>query len=153
MSETTEQTPAEGGEPATGWGLDGSMTTSIVAVAGVAVALSVGALALFGWRSALGVALGGLVATANLWLFALIIRGVLQGGRKGRLWSLAGFVKLLVLLGAAFYLLRAGLTGGLTIAVGYAALPVGIALGSWLGPRVGEDEPPPTGVRKPPPAA
>ena len=134
-------------EPPQRSGLDASMTTALIAVAGVAVVLSVGALAFFGWRAALGVAVGGLVATLNLWLFAIVVGGVLKGGSKGRWWSLAGFVKLLALMGAAFYLLRAGLTSGLTIAIGYAALPTGIALGSWLGPRVGEDEPPPRGVK------
>lgn len=112
--------------------LDASMVTSVIAVAAVAVVLSVGALFVSGWHSAMGVACGGLLATINLWLVGLVGRGVLAGGPRGRLWGLIGGVKVLALLGAVFLVLWAELTTGLTLAVGYVALPVGMALGTWL---------------------
>ena len=110
--------------------LDDAMMASLIAVSGVGVVLSLGALALFGWEAALGVAVGGLVATSNLWLLAHIARGVLQGGPRGRLWAVAGALKLVALLGGAWFLLRSGLVSGLTLAAGYASLPVGVTLAS-----------------------
>jgi hypothetical protein len=116
-------------------GLDGSMMTSLTAVAAVAVTLSLGALAIFGWSAALGVALGGLVATANLWVLAHIARGVLAEGGRRSLWAIAGAAKLLALLGGAWFLLRSGQVSGVALAAGYAALPAGITLASLTAPR------------------
>jgi hypothetical protein len=115
--------------------LDAAMMTSLTAVAAVAVALSLGALGAFGWSSAMGVATGGLLATLNLWLIGLVSRGVLSGGRHGRLWGIAGGLKFLALLGVAFGLLQAGLTTALTLAIGYAALPLGVTVGTVIGQR------------------
>jgi hypothetical protein len=91
-----------------------------------------------GWSAALGIAVGGLVATLNLWLFAYIARGVLRGGSSGRLWGVLGGVKFLALLGGAYVLLDRGVIAGLTMAIGYASLPVGVALGGFLAPRADE---------------
>lgn len=110
--------------------LDDNMMASLIAVAAVAVVLSLGALAIFGWEAALGVAAGGLVATSNLWVLAHIARGVLQGGPRQKLWAFAGALKLVALLVGAWLLMRTGLVSGLALAAGYASLPVGVTLGS-----------------------
>ncbi len=109
--------------------LDGAMMISLTAVAGVAVTLSLGALAAFGWSAAMGVATGGLMATVNLYLLALISRGVLSDDRHRRLWGVAGGLKFFALLALAFVLLQAGLVSGITLVAGFASLPVGVTLG------------------------
>lgn len=120
--------------------LDGAMVIALSAVGGVAVLLALGALFRFGWRAGLGVAVGGLVATVNLWLFALVVRGVLRGGVVGRLWGLLGGLKFVGLLGVAWVLLERGLINGFALAVGYAALPIGIAVGGYLAPRLDDEQ-------------
>lgn len=112
--------------------LDASLMTSLTAVAGVAVVLALGALGAFGWAVAMGVATGGLLATANLWVIGLVSTNVLAGGRHGRLWGLAGGLKFLVLIGLAFGLMQSGLATGITLAAGYAALPLGVTIGALL---------------------
>lgn len=109
--------------------LDAAMMSSLTAVAAVAVALSFTALAWLGWGAAMGVATGGLLATLNLYVIALVSRGVLSGGAHGKWWGIAGGAKFLALLGIAFLLLQSGLVSGLALAAGYAALPVGVTLG------------------------
>lgn len=143
MSEPSEPSaePATQATAASGRGgqpLDGAMTRALVAVGGVGVLLAVGALALFGAATGLGVAAGAAVALANLWVFALVVRGVLSGSR-GRLWGLLAALKFLALMLGVYLLLQSGASSALALVVGYGALPAGITLGSLLGP----DEPPP----------
>lgn len=103
------------------------------------------ALVLGGADACLGVALGGLVATLNLWIFAFIGRGVLAGGRRSRLWALVAVAKFLGLFGGAWVLMKAGYASPLTLALGYGAMPLGITIGTFL--RAGHDSvpPPPAG--------
>lgn len=121
------------------------MVTALVAVAAVAVVLAIGGVIGFGWRVGVGIAAGGLVATANLWAFAHIVRGVLGGGKRTRLWGLAGALKFLALACGAYLLLRSGFITGLTLAIGYAALPLGVTLGTLLSPQGDDDEGPSSG--------
>jgi hypothetical protein len=83
-----------------------------------------------------------LAATANLWMFAHIGRNVLVGGRRKRIWGALGGLKLIALFGGLYLLLDAGITSGITLAIGYAAMPIGIAIGGIVGPRPGDDDPP-----------
>jgi hypothetical protein len=110
------------------------MMTAIVAVAAVAVALSLGAIAGFGWRMGASTACGGLVATVNLWAFAHIGRGMLGGEGKRRLWGLLGGLKLVALIVIFFLLMQSGELSGLGMAAGYASLPLGVAIGNFLAP-------------------
>ena len=112
--------------------LDATMMTSLTAVAAVAVTLSLLALGALGWSAAMGVASGGLLAPANLWMIGLVSRGVLAGGQRGRLWGIAGGIKFIALMGLAWGLLSAGLTTGLPLAAGYASLPMGVTIGTLL---------------------
>jgi hypothetical protein len=115
------------GEPAP---LDRAMVMALNSVAAVAVALALGGLALKGWSAAMGIAAGGFLATINLWVLGWVTRGVLSS--RGRLHAVVGAVKFLALMGAAYLLLRAGLASGLTLAIGYASLPVGLTIGTLL---------------------
>ncbi|HHH28428.1 MAG TPA: hypothetical protein ENK57_08795 [Polyangiaceae bacterium] len=132
--ETPKKPSNEGAPP-----LDATMMTAIICVAGAAVVLSVGAIVGFGWRMGSSCAAGGLLATVNLWAFAYVGRGMLGEGR--RKWGLLGGLKLLALLAAFYVLLSSDLLSGLGVAAGYAALPLGVAIGNFVGPRP-EDLPP-----------
>lgn len=134
--ETPKKPQNEGAPP-----LNATMMVAIICVAGVAVALSVGAILGFGWRMGSSCAAGGLLATANLWAFAYVGRGMLGEGR--RLWGLLGGLKLLALLAAFYFLMSSGLLSGLGVAAGYAALPLGVAIGNLVGPTA--DDLPPEG--------
>ncbi len=119
--------------------LDAAMIAALVAVAGCALLFALGALIWAGPKAALGVAIGGIVATSNLWVLAQILRGMISGSRWSRLWSAAGGLKLLILMGGAWLLIRSEVVSGLMLVVGYAALPVGVTLGALLTPRTDED--------------
>ncbi len=121
--------------------LDGAVRTAITAVAGSGLLFSLGALAWFGWATGLGVAVGALVATVNLWAFAHVGRGVLGGGPRARLWGLLGALKMIGLMGLVYLLLKTGLVPALALVAGYAALPLGASLATFIGPAPGEDDP------------
>ncbi len=120
--------------------LDASMVISLVAVAVAAAAMSLVALVFFEGRVAIGVAAGGLIGLVNLWVFAHIVSGVLAGGQRGKLWGLVGGLKFIALLAGAYLLLKSGWASGLTLAIGYCALPVGITIGALLNPRPPPEE-------------
>jgi hypothetical protein len=71
-----------------------------------------------------GVALGSGIAAFNLWALARIVRAFMNGA--GLPWVLLGAMKLLGLLAVVALVLGLGLTGAIPLAIGYAALPVGI---------------------------
>jgi hypothetical protein len=118
---------------------DRAMRVTLAFVGLVAGLLGAGALALFERPVARGVALGGLLATANLAAFAVIGRGLVHDAEHARLWGLAGAAKLFALLAVAWMMLARGWAGALELAVGYCALPVGVTAASLLGLRPGEE--------------
>jgi hypothetical protein len=129
--------PDTNGRPGVG---DATMRVVILCVAGSAVAMTLLALLAFGVRSALGVALGGAIATANLYVFARIVDAFLS--RRGRTapWTIIAMLKLVVLLGGVWLILKSDLVSGLALVVGYASLVVGITLGTLFGPKPPEDD-------------
>jgi hypothetical protein len=117
------------------------------AVTGVFVSglvLSVAVLAFFGGRAALGVAIGGALATANLAVFARIVDAFLARRGHAAAWTVAAMLKLLFLFGVVWLILKSDIAPGISIAVGYGALPLGITLASLFGPR------PPNVIEDPP---
>jgi hypothetical protein len=125
-------------------GLDGTMRAVVLSVAGSAVVMALIALAWQGTRAALGVAIGGAIATANLYVFARI--GVAFIARRGRTapWAVIAVLKLLALLGGVWLILKSGVVSPLSLAIGYSSLVVGITLGTLFGPKPpGDDEPGP----------
>ena len=50
-------------------------------------------------------------------------------------WAVIAVLKLVVLLGGVWLLLRSGLVSGLSLAVGYSSLILGITLGTLFGPK------------------
>jgi hypothetical protein len=120
------------------------MRAAVIAVALSGLCLALGALAFFGGRTALGVAIGGGIATVNLLVFARLGDAFL--GRKGKTapWTVIAMLKLVVLFGGIWMILSSGVVSGLSLAAGYGALPLGITLGSLFGPKPPDDteEPP-----------
>ncbi|MBI4950515.1 MAG: ATP synthase subunit I [Myxococcales bacterium] len=117
-----------------------TLRTAVLAVAGAAVVIALAVLFVWGPGAAIGVACGGALATANLYVFVRVGRGIVTGGRKARFWALVGAAKFLGLIGVVYLLLRTGVASGLGLALGYAALPLGIAIGHFLAPRPGDTE-------------
>ncbi|UQA60995.1 ATP synthase subunit I [Polyangium aurulentum] len=119
--------------------LDASMRAALLGVIGSAVVLTVGAYAVMGRQAAQGVAIGGGLAAINLLVFAVIGEAVVA--RRGRTspWAAVGMLKLVALLGVVWLILRSGIASGLSLAVGYGALPMGITLGSLFGPKPPEE--------------
>jgi len=128
---------------------DGSMRAAVKAVAFSAVALTLGTLGLAGVRAGLGAAIGGALATANLWVFARMGDAFLA--RKGNTapWTMIAAVKLVFVFGGVWVILQRGLVPGLALAAGYAALPLGITLGSLFGPKPVDEEPRPPARKGP----
>jgi hypothetical protein len=116
-------------------GLDDTMRAVVLSVAGSAAVMALIALVWRDARAALGVAIGGAIATANLYVFARI--GVAFIARRGRTapWAVIAVLKLLVLLGGVWLILKSGVVSPLALAIGYSSLVVGITLGTLFGPK------------------
>ena len=116
------------------------MRAAVISVFACGLALTLGALALFGARTALGVAIGGALATANLAVFARL--GDAFIARKGNTvsWTVVALLKLVFLFGGVWLILRSEIVSGLSLAAGYGALPLGITLSSLFGPKPPPDD-------------
>jgi hypothetical protein len=108
---------------------------SVAAVGAIGVALT---LALAGARSGFGVAAGSGLAVANLWAFGRLGSGLLSPTGAAP-WITLALVKLVVLFAAVFFLLSLGVVGPVELALGYLAMPVGIALSYVVFPNRGLD--------------
>lgn len=131
-----EPQPEDEGPPGVG---DAAMRTVLLWVAGSAAVMTVLALLSFSVRVALGVAIGGAIATANLYVFARIGDAFIS--RRGRTssWTLIAIVKLVALIGAVWLILKNDTVPSLALAVGYSSLVVGITLGTLFGPKPPND--------------
>lgn len=136
MGTETDDGAPNGQRPASAPPADGALRLTTAAVGVLALIIAVIGLAAFGGRAALGIGIGGGIAVANLVVFVLVVRGVLAGGQGGRLWVLVGILKIFILFGGVWWLLRSGVVSPLALVCGYGALPLGIALGGAIGPRI-----------------
>jgi hypothetical protein len=123
------------------WLGDAAMRAALVGVLGSTVVLSLGALGFFGGRAALGVLIGGALATINLWVFGRIGEALIARRGQTAPASFITLIKLGVLFGAVWLILKSGVVSGLSLVVGYGALPLGITIGSLFGPRPPDDDP------------
>lgn len=123
--------------------LDAALRATLITVAVTAALMSGAAIAFVGGRAALGVAIGGSIAVANLYVFARVGQAFVS--RRGRLapWAVVAAIKLLVLLGGIWLILRTNLVPPLALTAGYASLIVGITLGSLFAPKPPYEETPP----------
>jgi hypothetical protein len=129
-------------DPAEPEGNDAPMKAAIVSVAITGAVLALAALASYGARAALGVAVGGAIATVNLLVFARIGQAFVSQRGNSAPWAVIAVVKLIALLGGVWLILKSGVISGLALTIGYGALPIGITLGSLFGPKPPETTPP-----------
>ena len=99
-------------------------------VAGVAVVLTALSPFVLGAGEFRGVAVGGALATANLAAVAFVVRGVLRGALLS--WGSLAAVKFAVLLFVTFIIIKNHWAGVAPLALGYAALPLGIVVGQLM---------------------
>jgi len=97
---------------------------------------------LFGVMGLMASAMGSVLAFFNLWAVARIVRGLVEEPRLRARWSLLAVLKMSALIGAVFSLVLSGLPI-LAIAVGYAAMPIGIVIGQLWVPAPADDDPAP----------
>ena len=114
---------------------DPMLKAAVRYVAGSGLALALVAFAAFDFRTALSVLAGGLLATSNLAVFVRVGEAFLTRQGNTAPWSVVAVMKLVLLFGAVWLLLRNGAVNGLALAAGYAALPLGITVASLFGPR------------------
>ena len=123
---------------------EGMMRAALLSVATVGLAITVGSAAFAGFRFAAGVLIGGVLATANLWVFARLGDAFLGGKGRAAPWAIVAALKLVFLFGGVWLTLKSEVVSGISLALGYTALPIGITLGALIGPKPpeGPDEPP-----------
>ena len=108
----------------------------IATIAAIGVLLAIGASWGWGLRHGLGVLVGAALATLNMWSLKRIGAGFFSGeGRRRRVWGLLGAMKFLALAAIVVALVALKLVHPLALLVGYGSMPVGITLGTFLGPR------------------
>jgi len=96
----------------------------VAAVGGVFALLSPFVL---GGHNAVGVGIGALIGVGNLWSIASVVRGLVRGNALP--WSLVAALKFAALLFVVFIVLKNHWASAVALALGYAALPVGIVIG------------------------
>jgi hypothetical protein len=111
------------------------MRAAIYCVGGFAVIFGVIAVAVVDVRTGVGVSVGGAIATLNLFVFARVGQAFVTRGGNTALWAMVALVKLVLLFGGVWILLKNELVSGLSLAAGYAALPAGITFASFFGPQ------------------
>ena len=101
-------------------------------VAIVGLVLVAGACLAAGPRVMLAVAIGAGAAVLNLWVIGRLVATFL-GGRGRMSWGFVALVKLAVLFGGMFLLIKSGIAGVIPLLIGYGALPVGIVVAQLGG--------------------
>jgi len=109
-----------------------AVSAAVIAFTGI---YAVTAIVLFAPRVAVGVVVGGVVACLNFVVLARVGRAITQKGRDAALWGVVYLVKVIVLFGGFFLLLRSGVVGALGVIVGFSALLPGIVVGGLLAGR------------------
>lgn len=121
--------------------LDETLRRAQVAMAATGVAFALAAAGFAGLGTGAGVLVGALVAMANLWAFAVIVRALFGRGQPWG-WALLGVLKMFGLFGVVAWLLRQEIVRVIPFALGYASLPVGLTLAALFAPP--SDNPPAT---------
>lgn len=88
-----------------------------------------------GPRAASGAGAGAAIALANLWALRSIIRILASAAAGTRSGAGMGFFlvpKLVALFGIVWLLLARGVVSAGPLAIGYAALPIGVAIGALV---------------------
>ena len=131
---------AEAAPPARA-GVDPRLRAALITVVVAASAFS--GVAAYAWssRAAVSVAVGGAIATANLWVLARIVGSLMPAeGETGApnakaAYGVLALLKLTVLFGGVWFLMTKHLVDPIPLVVGFGALPIGIAIGSIVSDR------------------
>ncbi|HEY3254838.1 MAG TPA: hypothetical protein VGJ91_12850 [Polyangiaceae bacterium] len=94
----------------------------------VGAVLVLAAPTLLGNGSRLSVALGVLLAVANLWAISRTVRGFLHPAGARSPWISLAMLKFAVMFLGVLFLVRGGYAKLLPLVIGYAAMPVGIVI-------------------------
>jgi hypothetical protein len=117
-----------------------AVKTAMWCIALLAPALAICGFLLFGVEGLVASAAGSMFALVNLWAVARIVRGLVEESRLRARWSLLAVLKMSLLIAAVFALVRLGLPI-LAVAIGYAAMPIGILLGQLWAPAPADEDP------------
>lgn len=116
------------------------MHLAMVATAGTGAMFSLGGLAVWDWKTGAGVLVGGVLAVGNLWAIKRIFTSFFSQSQTRRgLWGLVAVFKFVGLLLVVAVLLRYHVVGLTPLLVGYAALPMGIAIAGLVASRVAKE--------------
>jgi hypothetical protein len=135
MTEPGEDKPP----PGTALG-DAPMRAAVYTVAGSALLFSVIAFAFVDARTGAGVLIGGAMATLNLLVFARLGQAFLSRQGKTVPWTVVAVLKLVLLFGGVWMILKSGAVSGVSLVIGYAAMPFGVTLASLFGPKPPDDD-------------
>jgi hypothetical protein len=111
--------------------LSGAIQTTGIA----AVALSILGAILQGPAWAVGTAIGGVLATLNLVIFARVAAAFIAQKGRSAPWAVIGGLKLMGLFACVYIILSRGDISALAFVLGYGALPIGISISSLRAPR------------------
>jgi hypothetical protein len=112
---------------------DNGLRAALWGIALTGAALTLASPFVLGARGVLGVALGSGIAAFNLWALARIVRAFMNGA--GLPWVLLAALKLFGLLAVVALVLQLGITTVVPLAIGYAAMPVGIVFAQLSSAR------------------
>jgi hypothetical protein len=118
---------------------DQSLRAALWAIALTGAVLTLASPFVLGKQGVLGVALGSLIAALNLWALGKVVRALMNGA--GLPWVLLGGAKLLGLLALVAVILKLGIATLMPLAIGYAALPLGIVFSQLGSGRSAESRP------------
>jgi hypothetical protein len=104
------------------------IASAIWSVAIVGALLALAAPTLLGNGSRSSVALGVLLAIANLWAISRTVRGFLHPAGARSPWISLAMLKFAVMFLGVLFLVRGGYAKLLPLVIGYAAMPVGIVI-------------------------
>ena len=104
------------------------IATAVWSVAIVGALLAAFAPAFLGPTSRLSVALGALLATANLWTISRTVRGFLHPAGARSPWVSLAMLKFALMFLGVLFLVRGGYAQLLPLVIGYVALPIGIVI-------------------------
>lgn len=117
---------------------DAPMRAAIASVFFSGLCLALAAFAAFDVQTGFSALVGGLLATANLVVFARVGQAFMEREGNTVPWAMVAMLKLVFLFGGVWFVLKNNLVSGLGLAAGYAALPLGVTIASLFGPRVSD---------------
>lgn len=118
---------------------DKTLQSAVRMVAGTGVAFTVVAMAVAGFRFGMGVLAGAIIAVVNLIVLARIVQAFLTKKGNTAPWAIIAVLKLFLLLGGVWLILKSEVVSGLSLVIGYMSLPTGAVVASLFGPKPPED--------------